>query len=67
MPGSGMSRGSGVDTRDWQDPKYWRSDAYWAWQDVLYETMRAPQVKVIELKPFVRSVPPKRRVLPLAD
>lgn len=63
MPGSGMTGGAGVDQRDWHASKYWQPAAYWAWQDRLYGDLRPPRVKVIELKPFERSHPPKRRVL----
>jgi len=67
MPGSGLSGGSGVEQRDWHDRKYWQPAAYWAWQDTLYGNIRPPRVKVIELKPFERSHPPKRGVLSEED
>ena len=63
VPGSGMSGGFGLNHPSRQDPRYWEPDAYWAWQDALYGDMRAPRVKVIELRPFVRSHPSSRGTL----
>ncbi|MCK7595315.1 hypothetical protein [Pseudomarimonas salicorniae] len=63
MPGTGISAATGVDTRNWQDPKFWQPTEYWAWQDALYERLRPPRVKLIELRPFARTVLPTRGVL----
>jgi uncharacterized protein len=63
LPGMGMSGASGIDRRDWQAAKYWQAAAYWAWQDALYGTMRPPRVRIIELKPMVRSHAPRRALL----
>lgn len=42
---------AGMRLRGFHDARFWEPEAYWAWQDEAYRSLRAPKVRVLELKP----------------
>jgi TPR repeat protein len=52
IPGAGMTGSASViPVRTLAERRYWHPAAYWAWQDEAYQSLRAPKVRVLELKP----------------
>ena len=52
VPGTSMNGGAAaIPVRNLDDRRYWHPEAYWAWQDEAYQSLRAPKVRVLELKP----------------
>lgn len=43
---------AGMPLRGFHDARFWKPEAYWAWQDKAYQSLRAPKVRVLELKPL---------------
>ena len=51
-PGISMYGGTaGMRLRGFHDARYWEPEAYWAWQDEVYQSLRASKVRGLELKP----------------